>query len=85
MTTQQDERAELKPCPFCGGVGLDFDEGSTFRWIVASCKSCGATAGEVRVQAVGAGDKEQWMEAARREAIEQWNTRANQVLEGGGK
>lgn len=35
-------KRELKPCPFCGETGLDFDEGSTFRWLLPSCKGCGA-------------------------------------------
>lgn len=34
--------SDIKPCPFCGHVGLEFSEGSTFRWIVASCGGCGA-------------------------------------------
>jgi len=27
----------VKPCPFCGHVGLDFREGTTFRWLSAEC------------------------------------------------
>lgn len=64
------------PCPFCGHVGLDFNEGSTFRWLVASCSGCGASVGETRMQTLGEGTKEQWREAACEDAIKQWNTRA---------
>lgn len=42
------ELTEVPPCPFCGGVKVSVREGSTFRWIVASCDECGASAGEVR-------------------------------------
>lgn len=59
---------ELKPCPFCGHVGLDFDEGSTFRWGIASCAACGATCGEVRRTYP---DDGKW----HAEAIEAWNRR----------
>lgn len=70
--------AELKPlaCPFCGHVGLDFSEGSTFRWIVASCGGCGATRGETRIQTLGQGTKEEWMAEAQADAIAEWNRRA---------
>ena len=71
--------AELKPraCPFCGHVGLDFAEGSTFRWIVASCGGCGATRGETRIQTLGEGrDEDKWIATARSNAIAEWNRRA---------
>lgn len=69
--------AELKPlpCPFCGHVGLDFAEGSTFRWIVASCGGCGATTGETRIQTLGQGTKDEWMATAQVDAIVEWNRR----------
>lgn len=54
------------PCPFCGHVGLDFnEEGSTFRWAEASCAGCGASTGEVRKH-------DGW----RDDAIAAWNCRA---------
>lgn len=46
MTKQLIEAPE--PCPFCGHVGLHFQDGSTHRWGLASCAGCGATCGEVR-------------------------------------
>lgn len=64
------------PCPFCGHVGLDFAEGSTFRWIIASCSGCGATKGETRIQTLGEGTKAGWMAEAQRDAIADWNARA---------
>ena len=67
---------EIKPCPFCGHVGLEFREGSTFRWILPECGGCGATRGEVRVQTLGSGTQEQWKERAIQDAITEWNTRA---------
>lgn len=60
---------ELKPCPFCGNVGLDFSEGSTFRWMIADCQHCGGSAGETRM-----GDS--WEESEER-AIAAWNRRAS--------
>lgn len=70
--------AELKPlaCPFCGHVGLDFAEGSTFRWIVGSCGGCAATRGETRIQTLGQGTKEEWVAVAQADAIAEWNRRA---------
>jgi len=67
----------IKPCPFCGYVGLDFSEGSTFRWLRAECGGCGATCGEVRVQTLGDGTKDGWMHQAQQDAIAAWNTRHN--------
>lgn len=74
---------QLKPCPFCGHVGLDFKEGSTFRWLVAECAGCGASRGETRIQTMGQGTKEEWMAAAQEDAIRDWNRRAatNTVFE----
>jgi hypothetical protein len=63
------------PCPFCGHVGLDFQEGSTFRWLEYSCGGCGVT-NETRVQTLGEGTPAEWREQAERDAIKQWNTRA---------
>jgi hypothetical protein len=59
----------IEPCPFCGHVGLDFSEGSTYRWGEACCSGCGATCGEVRREYP---DKGEWHQ----EAIKEWNTRA---------
>jgi predicted nucleic acid-binding Zn-ribbon protein len=63
------------PCPFCGHVGLDFQEGSTFRWLEYSCGGCG-TSNETRVQTLGEGAQQQWRERAERDAVVEWNTRA---------
>ena len=65
----------IKPCPFCGYVGLDFREGSTFRWLAAECGGGGATCGETRIQTLGQGTKDEWMQQAQADAIEVWNTR----------
>lgn len=33
---------DVLPCPFCGSTeGFYVEEGSTFRWRVISCRSCG--------------------------------------------
>lgn len=69
---------QIKPCPFCGHVGLDFAEGSTFRWMLAVCDGCGANCGEERVQTSGDGSREEWWTAAKDRAIATWNTRATQ-------
>ena len=66
-----------RPCPFCGGSNVSTHEGSTFRWMYAGCDSCGAQAGEVRVQTIGDGTKVLWLQQARRDAIEEWNKRPN--------
>lgn len=67
---------ELLPCPFCGGKSVSVEEGSTFRWVYASCDDCGAQCGEVRKQTMGEGTQEQWNAAAEVSAINAWNTRA---------
>ena len=64
------------PCPFCGHVGLDFREGSTYRWLLPECHGCGAGCGETRIQTMGQGTREEWFEQARQDAIKTWNTRA---------
>ena len=73
---QAEQQSDLLPCPFCGAAGLDFTEGSTFRWIVASCSGCGASIGETRIQTLGQGTKEEWMAIAQQDAIAAWNRRA---------
>lgn len=69
------------PCPFCGHVGLDFAEGSTFRWIVASCGGCGASLAETRIQTLGEGTKDEWMTEAKADAIAAWNRRSDALVE----
>jgi Lar family restriction alleviation protein len=75
MSTDTNEREAL-PCPFCGAVGLDFGEGSTFRWITATCSGCGATTGETRIQTFGEGTRDEWLADAKQDAIAAWNRRA---------
>ncbi len=70
MSTDQT----LKPCPFCGHVGLEFSEGSTFRWLAYSCAGCGIGT-ETRVQTMGSGSPAEWRAQAERDAIKEWNTR----------
>ena len=73
MTTKDPA---IAPCPFCGYVGLEFREGSTFRWLIADCGgSCGCSLGETRIQTLGEGTKEEWMAQAQSNVIEVWNTR----------
>lgn len=72
----QDQH-KLEPCPWCGGVGVDVVETSTFRWRVAQCKHCGAQCSEIRVQTMGDGTREEWEAKAHADAIEAWNTRAH--------
>lgn len=64
------------PCPFCGHVGLEFKEGSTFRWIIAECGGCGASRGETRIQTFGEGTRDEWMADVQADAIQECNTRA---------
>ena len=65
------------PCPFCGGLRIAVNEGSTFRWRYAACLDCGAQAGEIRRQTLGEGTTEQWERKAEIDAIAEWNKRAN--------
>lgn len=41
-----------KPCPWCGwhGERIDVCPGDTFRYMRATCPSCSASPGEVRVE-----------------------------------
>jgi hypothetical protein len=57
------------PCPFCGHIGLDFSDGETYRWGVASCGGCGASCGDVRREYP---DQGEW----HNEAIAEWNRRS---------
>jgi transcription elongation factor Elf1 len=74
MSTTQAQEREILACPFCGHVGLSFDDGSTHRWGVASCEACGASAGETRREYP---DKGEWHS----DAIEQWNRRAGETTD----
>ena len=56
------------PCPFCGHIGLDFSDGNTYRWGIASCGGCGASCGEIRREYP---DEGKWHS----EAIAEWNRR----------
>ena len=67
---------EPLPCPFCGNAEVSVHEASTFRWRVAECGQCGAKCGEIRIQTVGDGTKEEWEAVAKEDAIKEWNTRA---------
>jgi Lar family restriction alleviation protein len=64
------------PCPFCGSTAVATQEGSTFRWRFAYCMECGAQAGEIRVQTLGAGTPAEWQAKANADAIAEWNRRA---------
>ena len=66
---------EPLPCPFCGGTDIIVMDGSTFRWVVATC-GCGAACGEVRVQTTGM-PREVALAEAKQRAIVEWNTRSN--------
>ncbi|MCA3694230.1 Lar family restriction alleviation protein [Aquidulcibacter sp.] len=70
---------EPLPCPFCGYVGVNVHEASNFRWRVAECDQCGATCGEIRIQTMGEGTKEEWEAVAKEDAIKEWNTRAKPI------
>lgn len=65
---------EPKPCPFCGKTSVTTVEGSTFRWVYASCDHCGAQAGEVRKDTL-ADDRARAQKDAERKAIKKWNQR----------
>lgn len=78
MTAETDTKlADALPCPFCGSTEVSVIEGSTFRWMVAQCDGCGAQAGEVRVQTLGDGAKEEWLAQGRIDAIAEWNKRTH--------
>ena len=61
---------ELRECPFCGGTDVSVAEGSTFRWVVAICNNCDASAPESRVIP---NDEEKTRELA----LVEWNRRAS--------
>jgi Lar family restriction alleviation protein len=63
------------PCPFCGHPEIAVVEGSTFRWLLAECQSCGASGPEVRVQTIGPGSPDEWRQAGEADALSEWNTR----------
>ena len=66
---QEPVAGQPLPCPFCGHVGLDFSDGETYRWGVASCGGCGASCGDVRREYP---DQGEW----HNEAIAEWNRRS---------
>ena len=70
IKVQEQEPVNNKPlpCPFCGHTGLNFLDGSTHRWGIASCETCGASCGEVRREYPDDG-------AWHKKAIFEWNQR----------
>jgi hypothetical protein len=66
---QEPVAGQPLPCPFCGHIGLDFSDGETYRWGVASCGGCGASCGDVRREYP---DQGEW----HAEAIAEWNRRS---------
>ena len=69
----------LKACPFCGVVGLDFNEGNTFRWLAYSCSGCGI-GNETRVQTMGEGTNAEWQAQAKFDSVAAWNKRAGTLV-----
>ena len=68
--------SNIKPCPFCGSTNVQIIDGSTFRWRLAQCQSCGSQAGDVRIQTAGEGTPLDWEARAVRLALDEWNKRA---------
>lgn len=66
------EGVHPKPCPFCGSTQIETREGSTFRWRLAYCVDCEATAGEVRVN-----KQDSWQAA--NDAVKEWNRRLQYI------
>jgi len=66
---QEPVAGQPLPCPFCGHIGLDFGDGETYRWGIASCGGCGASCTDVRREYP---DQGQW----HTEAIAEWNKRS---------
>lgn len=76
----QEERVELKPCPFCGGEAVLSEHRRDERYgyntdYLIQCGTCGASAGGTTKK-----DKQGWADdpklIGRQETIERWNTRA---------
>lgn len=60
-------KIELKPCPFCGGLGvLNNENNRVFSFV--KCVQCGAESGLVKVSAEYCADEK---------AVENWNRRAD--------
>jgi len=66
---------DTKPCPFCGCDEVEIYEGASFRWMCAGCVECGARAGEIRVQTLGPGTRDEWLAKAMADALAEWNNR----------
>lgn len=66
------ERAELKPCPFCGCNRIEFIADATqgTKWGFARCTECGVAGPEVRTQ-YDLTESAKW----HKYALESWNTR----------
>lgn len=64
-----------KPCPFCGSSNVSVVEGTTFRWRAVECE-CQARGPEARMGVHNPDDYE-W---EGRNAIEEWNRRADDAM-----
>ena len=67
--------SDIKPCPFCGHVGVTIEVGSTFRWRVAECKNCQARCGEVHLQFSRDGTPREWELKTVNDVVNEWNKR----------
>ena len=75
LVEAKDAYGNILPCPFCGETGLDFREGTSFRWLAYSCSECGIGS-ETRVQTMGEGTNDEWLAQAKADAVASWNKRA---------
>jgi Lar family restriction alleviation protein len=66
--------SDIKPCPFCGHIGIHIQDGDTFRWRYAECGSCGARAPEVRINTIEE-DRAKANADVTAKAIQEWNNR----------
>lgn len=65
------------PCPFCGSLNIDDEQGETYRWRRAYCVDCGVRGSEIRCQVTGSGANTRALAEARAAAFEEWNRRAS--------
>jgi len=73
MMTETDP-AKVKPCPFCGSIGVEMHDGETYRWRIVACLECSASI-EVRYCTFGDATIEELERQTFERGLETWNTR----------
>lgn len=70
---------KVKPCPFCGSVGVEMYDGVTCHWRIVACIECSVSI-EVRSCTFGDATNEELERRTFERGLETWNTRVETAI-----